>query len=45
MNTVGNSRKRDSRRKIESAFLKLMQTREINQISGSCWDLGTEKGH
>ena len=33
MNTGGNSRKIDSRRNIESAFLKLMQTREINQIS------------
>lgn len=33
MNTVGNSRKKDSRHRIESAFLKLMQTKEINQIS------------
>ena len=33
MNTVNNKRRRESRRRIGSAFIKLLQTREIEQVT------------
>jgi len=33
MNTSNNKRRKESRRKIASAFIKLLQTRELEQIS------------
>ena len=33
MNTKNNKRKRESQRKIETAFIELLQEKELNQIS------------
>ena len=33
MNTINNARKKESKRKIERAFMQLIQTKEINEIT------------
>lgn len=33
MNTINNARKKESKRKIEKAFMQLIQTKEINEIT------------
>ena len=33
MNTANNKRRRDSQRRMEKAFVQLLQEKEINQIS------------
>ena len=35
MNTINNARKKESKRKIEKAFMQLIQTKEINETFSS----------